>query len=217
MATLKTDAFEVYGLEEQKKALDALLLSNPDMEKAVQDIIRQVLKDVRKAVSESAKATVGSGYKFSHGDPRQAYKAVRTSVYRRILGGQANILAKRRAGARKEIPTNRKPLRIGGNRRDRSGRTKDLQSYYGTDRGFVLRFINAGTSNRVIRFTPDESRTAVHRGARGGRKYGKTINTGNRGSIKARNFFASSSHKAMKDAASTFEKLVDELIRKQLS
>ena len=48
-------------------------------------------------------------------------------------------------------------------------------------------------------------------------KYGKTTNTGRRGSIAPRNFFANSSHTAMQKAAGQLSQLIDDLIKKQLS
>ena len=88
-------------------------------------------------------------------------------------------------------------------------------SYQGSDRGFILRFLNQGTQNRVIRFKEDESRTAIHRGGRGGNvsKYGKTINTGNRGSIPKRNWFGQRSQAEMESAAQAIDKLIDDIVQ----
>lgn len=213
MAVSKTNAFDIDGFVEQRKELEALLMSNPKMEKQVQKIIRKVLMQVRRALSDEAKHNMGS-------DPRHAYKAVKTAVYKRILGGSVSILSKRRAGkSTNYVPTKAlKTNQRGGNRRVRSERTKDLQSYEGADRGFVLRFLNAGTANRVIKFNPDEARESIHRGSQGGnlQKYGKTINTGNRGRIAARNWFGRASHKEMEGAAEQLEKLIDQLIKNEL-
>ena len=208
-------AFEVDGFVKQRKELESLLMSNPAMEKKVQGIIRKVLIDVRKAMMQAAKQP-----SVVKSDPRKAYKAVKTMVYKRILGGNVNILNKRKAGAATDYrkPTTLKPGQRGGNRRTRSSRTKRLEGYQGSDRGFILRFLNAGVSNRVIKFTPDEARENVHRGSRGGniQKYGKTINTGWRGGIAARNWFGSRSHAEMERAAANLERMIDELIKQEL-
>ena len=154
-------------------------------------------------------------------DPRQAYKAVKMAVYKRILGGNVSILQKKRAsGGGKYIAT--KTLRTGqrgGNRRLRSERTMKLESYVGSDRGFVLRFLNTGTKPRGINFTSDEAREHVHRGSQGGdlKKYGKTINTGNRGNIAPRNFFGNRSHMEMEQAAKNLEALIDNLLKEELA
>jgi len=206
-----TDAFEVDGLVEQKKELEALLMSNPAMEKKVQKIIRKVLAAVRSSMSKEAKSVIKS-------DPRQAYKAVKSTVYRQILGGSVSILQRKRAkGGGGEYTPPRHPSKRGGNRRPRSQRTIALQSYWGSDRGFILRFLNAGTTDRYINFLPDSSREHVHRGSRGGnlKKYGKTINTGYRGKIAARNWFGSRSQQEMERAAENLTKYIDALIKQE--
>ena len=71
-------------------------------------------------------------------------------------------------------------------------------SYQGASRAFVLRFINQGTSERTA-------------GTRGGGL------SGNRGSISARNFFSSSSHRAMQEAADQLTKLIDDMIKQELN
>lgn len=188
-------AFEVDGLVRQKQALEQLMMSNPDMEKRVQKLIRTVLLQARRQISGDIK---GSGGMKS--DPRQAYKAVKSSVYRRILGGNVSILSKRKAGQRSPVPpivhkletqVNSKGNHRGGNRMPRSRRTEDLLTYAGADRGFILRFLNAGTSDRESRI-------------------------GNRGAISARNFFGSSSQKAMEQAAAQLDTMIEELIIKEM-
>ena len=209
-----TDNFQVEGFVEQKKELEKLMMSNPAMEKKVQGLIRKVLSEVRKHMGEAAKDAMQS-------DPRQAYKAVKMAVYKRILGGNVSILQKKRAsGGGKYTPT--RTLRTGqrgGNRRLRSERTMKLESYVGSARGFVLRFLNAGTKPRGINFTSDEAREHVHRGSQGGdlKKYGKTINTGNRGNIAPRNFFGNRSHIELAQAAKNLEALIDNLLKEELA
>ena len=208
-----TDAFEIDGFVQQQKELEALLMSNPQMEKKVQGLIRKVLMQARKQIGEAAAHAMKE-------DPRKAYKAVKTAVYRQILGGNVSIYRKKRAsggGGSYEPPRTLREGQWGGNRRPRSGRTKQLQSYMGSDRSFVLRWIEGGTQERGINFTPDEAREHVHRGSRGGnlKKYGKTINTGTRGNIAPRNFFGTSSHQAMAKAADQLARLIDELIKKE--
>lgn len=209
-----SDNFDVEGFVEQRKELDKLLMSNPAMEKKVQGLIRKVLGAVRKSVGQAARDKMEN-------DPRKAYLAVRSAVYKRILGGNVNILRKRKASGGGGGYTPTKTLRTGqrgGNRRLRSERTKNLESYYGSDRGFILRFLNQGTNERIINFTTDENRENVHRGSRGGnlRKYGKTINTGRRGRIAARNWFGQRSQKEMEHAAETLTQYIDQLIKETL-
>lgn len=211
--TIRTDAFEIDGFVQQQKELEALLMSNPAMEKKVQTLIRKVLMQARRIIGEAADDAMDS-------DPRQAYKAVKTAVYRQILGGNVSLYRKKRASAAKsnyEPPRTLREGQRGGNRRPRSGRTKQIQSYMGSDRGFILRFLEGGVSGRVINFKYDSSREHVHRGSQGGniQKYGKTINTGFRGNIAPRNFFGNSSQRAMQQAADKLTQLIDDLIKKQ--
>lgn len=179
-------AFEVDGLVKQKKALESLMMGNPAMEKRVQKLIRQVLLAARRTISNQAKGDIKS-------DPRKAYKAVKTAVYKRILGGSVSILNKRRAGAPSfyEPPRTLQPGQRGGNRRTRSKRTEQIMSYQGADRGFILRFLNAGTAERETRY-------------------------GNRGAIAPRNFFANSSQQAMEKAAEQLDALIETLIKQEL-
>lgn len=207
------DFLEVDGLVEERQELNRLLLTESGMAKKIQSLIRKVLTEVQRNLSEQAR----EGMKA---DPRNAHKAVRTLVYRRILGGNVNILSKRKAGQPSDYAPARR-LRSGqrgGNRRKRSERTKRLQGYQGTDRGFILRFLNAGTQGRFINFIPNADRERVNRGSRGGnvKKYGKTINTGRRGNIKARNWFGEKSRREMEKAAEILGKYIDDTISRVL-
>lgn len=195
--------FEVDGLVKQREDLERLLMSNPAMEKKVQGLIRKVLMAARREI--------GKSIPFKDGDPRQAYKAVKTSVYRQILGGNVSILNKRSAAkfSSYEPPRTLNPSKPGGNRRPRSQRTWDLVHYAGPDRGFVLRFLNAGTQARAVNFTYDENRV--------GTRWNKHPNTGYRGRIKPRNFFEPASHQALRKAADQLSHLIDDLIRQELS
>ena len=203
---------EIDGLVKQKEELESLLMSNPAMEKKVQGLIRKVLLAARKVVADSAKSQMQS-------DPRKAYKAVKTAVYRQILGGSVSILNKRGTKFDNyEPPRTLQPGQRGGNRRARSDRSNRLLHYAGDSRAFVLRFLNAGTQSRTIEFVTDPRRSKVNRGSQGGNieKYGKTTNTGRRGSIAPRNFFGSSSHMAMIKAADQLSTLIDDMIKKEL-
>ena len=113
-------AITVEGLREEREMLDRLLASNPDMEKRMQDIIRKVLKYARAEVSKGAKSSIPN-------DPRHAYKAVKTSIYKRILGGNVSILNRRRASGKTsnyEPPRTLQPGQRGGNRVPRGARTQ---------------------------------------------------------------------------------------------
>ena len=203
------DAFTIEGYEEQMKQLRQMMTDDPTFRRRINAVLKQVLNEARKAISEDAKSVVKN-------DPRNAYKAVRSAVYKRILGGQVNILQKRKAGT----PTNyRKPLKglpkRGGNRWGRSQRTKDLEGYEGADRGFILRFINAGTADRGITSYTDRTGTRHSLRSASSQNYKTRALTGNRGSIAARNWFGGASHAALEKASRQLQELIDRIIAKE--
>ena len=172
----------------QKAALESMLVSNPDTAANIRKLITQEIAKARAAISQSAKGEMAS-------DPRQAYKAVRRSVYKSILGGQVNILNPKGGASssgssyqpQRKLDAN--PHQRGGNRRKRSARTDQVDGYVGKDRGFILRFVNSGTVARQTRY-------------------------GNRGSIAARNFMASSGQRELEAAAERLGALIDqEMVR----
>ncbi len=181
------NAVQTEGFVEQRKELEQLLMTHPAMEKAVQDILRKVLSAARRKMTAAAMDAMDA-------DPRDAYKAVRTMVYRQILGGNINILNKKRAGSARSSYEPKRTLRpgqVGGNRRLRSQRTEQVDGYMGSDRGFILRFVNGGTAQRSTKY-------------------------GNRGSIRARNFFGNNSQRAMEEAAAQFAQEIDKLIKETI-
>ena len=198
------------AVQRTSKALARLLVSHPDTRKRIRKLIREELNEARKGLKKDARDAMKS-------DPRKAYLAVRSTVYKKILGGNLNILASRRAGQRAVLITERKLKagQRGGNRRPMSTRTDNLTTYYGKDRGFILRFLNDGTykSNpRTIDFRVDGARDRVNRGSQGGdlTKYGKTINTGSRGNIAPRNWFTNAAPQALSQMSGRLEDILDE-------
>ena len=179
--------------------LEKLLTTDPTMEKRVQEIVRKVIAAARSQVAQNVKGELIN-------DPRQAYRAVKHAVYKRILGGSVSILNKRLAGKNRaplppvyhklEHEVNKNghphPNHRGGNRIQRSSRTEDLLTYQGSDRGFILRFLNAGTSSRNNGVRPT-------------------------GAIAARNFFARSSQAAMMNAAEQLTQYIDQLIQEEFN
>lgn len=159
------DFISTNGLEARRKELEQLITTSPAMKKHLQACIRKIVNEARKRVIQDARDILEN-------DPREAYRAVRSSVYRQILGGQVNILSSRHRGAPTKYRPYRKlddnPHQRGGNRRPRSSETLRYQSYQGTDRGFILRFQNAGTVERETRY-------------------------GSRGALRARHWFGVSS------------------------
>ena len=176
----------------QKAALESMLVSNPDTAANIRKLITQEIAKARVAISQSAKGAMAS-------DPRQAYKAVRRSVYKSILGGQVNIFNPRGGASSsgssfvKARKLDNHPHQRGGNRRKRSARTDQVDGYVGKDRGFILRFVNSGISK------PRQTRY------------------GNRGVIPARNWLATSGQKDLEAAAERLSALIDKELVKMMS
>ena len=180
------DAITVTGIEQYQEALRKMQTDNPRTKRALQAIIRRAIGEARKNVIKDARDVLEN-------DPRHAYKAVRNSVYKQILGGQINILSSRRRGAptkwvkpKMDRPENAR----GGNRRRRSSETMRIDSYEGIDRGFILRFLNAGTVERETRY-------------------------GSRGSLAARHWFGRSSAFQMDAAASRVAEEIEKLLQQE--
>ena len=170
---------------EQQRVLEAALSTNPKTQKALQRLIRKALTDVRPELVSAARGAMGS-------DPRGSAQGIRLSVYKKILGGNVNILNSRKAGepTTYEPPRKLRPLQRGGNRVPRGQRTDTMMHYGPHDRQWILRFINSGTSERMA-------------GSRGGRL------SGNRGSIAPRNFFRGAGERALTKAADNLATMID--------
>lgn len=180
------DAITVTGIEQYQEALRKMQTDNPATRRALQTIIRRAIGEARRNVIKDARDVLEN-------DPRHAYKAVRNSVYKQILGGQINILSSRHRGAatkwtkpKMDRPENAR----GGNRRRRSSETMRIDSYEGVDRGFILRFLNAGTAERETRY-------------------------GKRGSLAARHWFGISSVFQMDAAASRIAEEIENLLQQE--
>ena len=171
----------------QKAALEAMLVSNPDTAAAMRKLISAEVSKARAAVAQAASGALKN-------DPREAWKAVRRSVYKSILGGQVNILNQKGAasgsnGYRPARKLDSNPHQRGGNRRKRSANTDRIDGYVGKDRGFILRFVNSGTAERQTRY-------------------------GRRGSITARNWFPNIGQRELEAAAERLAAEIDrELVR----
>jgi hypothetical protein len=188
---------------EQQKVLEAALSTNPKTQKALQKLIRKVIMEARANVVNAASA------KMKH-DPRGAAQAVRTSVYKKILGANINIFSSRKAhGLNTYEPPRKGSTGRGGNRRSRSPRTSQIMGYAPLDRGFILRWINDGANDRVIEFSHNDSRKVD--------RWNKHPNTGNRGSISASNFFRGVGERALARAADNLAMLINTELEEMLN
>lgn len=180
---IKTDARGALGLL-RRLSYDEII-----QKKDIKKYLRKSLNEARKEVQSAAKGALAN-------DPRKAYLGVKVGIYRKTLGGNVSLYNQRptRKTSSYEIPR-------GGasgilRNRKKSKRTNDINSYYGRDRAFILRMHNQGTTQRMA-FTRTRS------------KNGKTAN---RGTLRALNFFSSSSDRAVKRAAESFSQRLERAI-----
>lgn len=172
---------------ENNAKLERLLMSGTNMEKKAIDIMRKLVRQARDEVSQRAQSAIPN-------DPRKTAHAIRSTVYRAVLGGNVNLLSSRKANAPGSYrpPRRLRPGQVGGNRIPRSRRTEQMLGYVGFDRAFVLRWLDGGTGTRTTRY-------------------------GNRGAIAASNWFQNAGTQAFNNAAQNLESLIDELIQQELN
>lgn len=144
-----------------RQQLANLDYSQIDKKATQKKLVDTELKRVQKATQQAARAALGD-------DRRQAYKGVRMVKYKRIMGGNINILSPRK-GSTYVVGSESARIR----NRFRSERSKMMAGYAGPSRSFVLRFIEGGTVQRTA-----------------GTKYSSKGGSGNRGAITARNFMS---------------------------
>ena len=195
---------------ESHKVLEAALSTNPKTQAVLRKTIRKYIMEARQQVINNIK--------FNNGDPRQSRQAVRTAVYKKVLGANLNILNGRQArhGSSYEPPRKVYPGmkgHRGGNRRIRSQRTQDMMTLDPKDRGFILRFVNSGTNPRY----------ANGRNVTGNKRNLKNFfalqEEGDyyRGSIAPRNFFKNTGNRALAQMADNLSTAIEEELTKILS
>lgn len=185
----------IEGYVENAQLLERLLTKDAEFAKAYRKLIRKALQAAKRRISNDVKFNIGIAK-----DPRAAYKAVKMAVYKSIFGGNVSILSKRKSS---NLKTSYHPPRTltagqrGGNRVPMSARTLAVNSYYGADRGFILRWLEEGTQNRIA-------------GTRGGKLHG------NRKRIGARHEFSSNAptemEKAIEEIAESFAEYINTVI-----
>jgi hypothetical protein len=193
-------------ISNQEQNLKAAMSTDPKMRKVIQQHIREALFAARRQVM--------ADFPADNGDPRQSAKAIRTSVYEKVLGGNINILTGKTANGGMqgyEPPRKLRPGQRGGNRIkvDEKSRSYKIAHYEPKLRGFILRFVNSGTKTRVIGFRNTLKSNRVRYENRVYRiNRGDKFRTGNRGAIAPRNWFMQSAESALGTAAQTIADLI---------
>lgn len=189
-------------LTNQMRVLQAASVVDSELGKRLRKVIAAEMKAARDSIVASIK--------FKNGDPRGAAHSVRRVIYKKILGGNINILDGRNAkhGNSYEPPRKVYPGmkgKRGGNRRLRSLRTQDILTLNPSSRGFILRFVNSGTNPRYA------NGRNVTGGNRNMRNFFKLQEEGDyyRGSIAARNFFGTNGSREMDKALSNLSEIIE--------
>lgn len=188
--------FDSAVILKEQKALEAALSTNPKTQKVLQKLIRQVIFEARRNVVNATHS------KLKH-DPREAARAVRTTVYKKVLGANLNILdsSKNYGKTSYRPPHKLEQGQRGGNRRPRSPETERYMGYSGFNRGFILRWANEGTQDRSISFTHNPKRKVD--------KWNKHPNTGYRGRMTNYNFFVRYGENALNMAANKLAEMIE--------
>ena len=190
------------------KNIESMMTDNPELRKKLQDAIRQDVWKARQTVVRNMDRV------FKNGDPAQARRAIRHIIYEEILGANLNIYNMRRGTANWRVrQVDRKgtsdPKGRGGNRRKRNFITIRMHGYEGKARGMILRWLNNGVNDRAIKFKERMSRKAD--------KWNTHPNSGNRGSIAARNFFEPMASAALNVVSQHLAQIIEEEIERQFN
>lgn len=189
---------------EDQRTLEAAMSTDPKVQKMLREFVRKSILEARRAVAMNIK--------FANGDPRNTRQAINMSVYRKVLGGNINILdSRKKSGGKNAYQAPKPPKRFGrgGNRMARSLRTRQILDYPPFDREFIMRFVDSGTKQRFVGFRNERKANKSRyidtrqRWAAGGGK------TGNRGAIASRGFFSRYGERAMQMAAEKLAQLIE--------
>jgi hypothetical protein len=190
------------------KNIESMMTDNPELRKKLQDAIRQDVWKARQTVVRNMDRV------FKNGDPAQARRSIRHIIYEEILGANLNIYNMRRGTANWRVrQVDRKgtsdPKGRGGNRRKRNFVTIRMHGYEGKARGMILRWLNNGVNDRAIKFKERMSRKTD--------KWNTHPNSGNRGSIAARNFFEPMASAALNVVSQHLAQIIEEEIERQFN
>ena len=158
-----------------------------DKQATKKKLVDEELKRVQRATQSAARSALGN-------DPREAYRGVRAVKYKRIFGGNVNILSPKKGAT---FIVNAGDIYYRKRYRYRSDRTKAMQEYARESRSFVLRFAEGGTVQRTA-----------------GTKYSSKGGSGNRGAITAKHFMTTAQHQ-MADAPERLWKQLEIIWDKQ--
>lgn len=187
-----------FDLDAIARDFRALMAESPEGERMFRRIVRKAIGHVASGSRKHIRQAFPQ-------DRRQMWKALRTSVWKRALGGVVTIAGTpRRSGGKSSTPSSpRRSSGRGGNRRPVSAQTLRMRGYQGTDLLFLLRWLDAGTDFRY---------NQPYRGANGVSGKIRAF----RGRLKARNFFEAAIRSGTSDLEDFIAKAMASEIEKQI-
>lgn len=157
-----------------------------DRSETVKKAWKRELQTVRKVIQQSAKSAIPN-------DRASVWKGVRSVMYRSITGGNVNILE-----SRSKSVTMNMTIYNRMHKRYTSERTRQVESYWGASRSFILRFVNQGTKPRKA-------------GSRGNSRGG----SGNRGTLPAKKWFIPAAQSALERMIERMDEVYKTVVNKE--
>lgn len=186
---------------DDQRLLEAAMSNNPQTQKRLRELVRLRILEARRAVVQNLT--------FANGDPNDTRRSVRSTTYRKIFGGNLNILnSKTKHGEREDKTVRRgRGHKRGGNRMAVGARTKQVRN--AADRQFILRFVNSGTRQRFVGFRNEKKKNSRRYTAVRWHWEAGGTGDGNRGAIAARNFFQQYGENALNMAANRLADMIE--------
>ena len=156
--------FDLQGMTQYKEQMQRLMVhmqgGRANLTGGEKSLYAAIVKYMNEAEAEYRLIVIDKLGTLMPSDPRGAHVSVSRGKVRSLKGkivGRIGIYEPRRAGSVKskyEPPRklDENPHQVGGNRRLRSQRTRDLMTYGPRDRGFILRFQEGGTKSRTTKY-----------------------------------------------------------------
>lgn len=155
---------DLQGMSQYKQQMQQLMVhlqgGKANLTGGEKSLHAAIVKYVNEAEAEWRLATIARLGAMMPNDPRGAHVAVsrgKVTSRRGVITGKIGIFEPKKAGSVKTsyVPVRKldeNPHQLGGNRRKRSAKTTMRMSYGPRDRGFVLRFQEAGTHPRTTKY-----------------------------------------------------------------
>lgn len=154
---------DIQGLSQFKQQLESMMVhmetgGSRSLQGGEKNLYSAIRRYMNEAEAELRKATIQRLGAMMPNDPRGAHVSISRGKVRSKKGmiyGTVGIYQPKTAGSKKSTYEPERTLRqgqVGGNRRKRSQRTINLMTYGPRDRGFILRFLEGGTTSRNTRY-----------------------------------------------------------------